>query len=199
MTFMKKRDGFTLVELLVVIGVAGVLLALGGTIATKFVARHSTDTVTRTVSSTLQLTKLKSSRQGLEYRAIFAKCSNLDATDPKCPKCSTYVDYKSGDDTLTISTERGNSNSKSTTWCNESSQTINIQGLTLSLTVPSNPYRYSFNPDGTLGPDNGTVNINPADGGGGKRCGQVVANPLGRIRIVEGTWNSSSNTCSPVY
>jgi prepilin-type N-terminal cleavage/methylation domain-containing protein len=177
MTFMKKRDGFTLVELLVVIGVAGVLLAIGGTLATKFVARHSTDNVTRTISSTLQLMKLKAAREGVEYQAILT--------------------FDSSKNTLTIVTQKGNSNRGSTNYTDEASQIINLSDSKVTIN-PANK-TYNFNPDGTLGGASGTVNINPADGAGGKRCGKVVVSPFGRISVVEGTWKSSSSSCSPVY
>jgi hypothetical protein len=99
--------------------------------------------------------------------------------------------------TLTILTQRGNSNrgTCSTCYITESSQIIDVKQVTLSPTSKT----FNFNPDGTLGGASGTVNIQPASGKNGERCGQVVANLFGRIRIVEGNWISSSSSCSPVY
>ncbi len=179
MASMDKRDGFTLIELLMVIGVAGVLLALGGALASKFAARHSTDNVTRTISSTLQLMKLKAAREGVEYQAILT--------------------FDSSNGTLTIVTQRGNSNrgTCSTCYVTETSQTIGLSNARVTINPASKTF--NFNPDGTLGGASGTVNVQPASGKNGSRCGQVVVNPFGRIRIVEGNWSSSSSTCTPVY
>jgi Tfp pilus assembly protein FimT len=177
MAFMDKRDGFSVIELLFIMGVASILMVMGGILAGKFAKRHSTDSVTRTISSSLQLIKLKSAKQGLEYQAVLT----FDSTAK----------------TLTIVTQKGNSNRStcSTCYVTESSQIISVKQVTLSPTSKT----FNFNPDGTVGGASGTINIQPASGNNGERCGQVVVSPFGRISIVEGNWNSSSSSCSPVY
>ena len=177
MAFLEKRDGFSLIEMLIIVGVASALIVMGGAIAGKFANRHSTDTITRTISSSLQLMRLKAAKQGVEYQVVLT-------FDPTAK-------------TLTVVTQRGNSNrgTCSTCYVTESSETISVKQVTLSPTNQT----YNFNPDGTLGGASGTFNIKPASGNNGERCGKVVVSPFGRISIVEGSWNSSSSSCSPVY
>ncbi len=179
MGFIEKREGFSLIELLVVIAFLSILILMAGVLSVKFAARHSTDDVTRTISSTLQLIKLKASKQGVEYQAVLT--------------------FTSSKNTLTVVTQRGNSNrGPFPTPPAETSQIINVQGIVLSPASQT----YIFNPDGTLPPASGTIttSIQPADGQGGKRCGQVVVTQFGRISIIEGGWNpSGSGTCTPAY
>src|SRR3990170_7433782 len=115
MRLIEKRDGFSIMEALVVLGVISILVAMGGSLAVNFSIRKSVDRITGDISSSLQIAKLKAGRQGVEYRTLFARCADdLVASDPdlKCFKCpdSDYVDYIPGDKTLTIIRERGNSN-----------------------------------------------------------------------------------------
>jgi Tfp pilus assembly protein FimT len=178
MVLVEKRDGFSVIEILIIIGVATLLMALGGSLAGKFATRHSTDFITRTISSSLQIIKLKAVRQGVEYQAVLT-------FDPTAK-------------TLTLVTQRGNSNRGTCSSCyvTEASQTVSVKQLvTLSPTTKT----FNFNPDGTLGGASGTVNIQPASGKDGDRCGRVIVSPFGRISIVEGNWNSSISSCSAVY
>src|SRR3990170_8567780 len=115
MRLIENRDGFSIVEALVVLGVIGILVAMGGSLAVNFSIRKSVDRITGDISSSLQITKLKAARQGVEYRTLFASC-DLDTADPNCFVCPDYTDYIAGDETLTIIRERGNSNNASTNW-----------------------------------------------------------------------------------
>jgi Tfp pilus assembly protein FimT len=177
MGFMERREGLSLIELLVVMSFISILVLMAGVLSARFAARHSTDDVTRTISSTLQLIKLKASRQGVEYQAVLT--------------------FTSSKNTLTVVTQRGNSNrgTCSTCYVTETSQIINVQGIALSPASQT----YNFNPDGTLGAASGTIKIMPSDGVGGKRCGKVIVSPFGRIRIIEGSWDPSANDCNPAY
>ncbi len=188
MAFMVKKDGFTLIEILVVIGFVSILTVLGGTIAGKFAKRHSTDNITRTISSSLQLVKLKSAKQGVDYLA--------------------KLTFDSSKNLLTIETHRGNTNrgKSSCTSCYspETSQTIQVKNP--GVTVNPASQTFDFDPDGTVVDPNGNiqlqpiiVTIQPTDGVNGKRCGRVTVLPIGRISVIEGTWNSSSSSCTPVY
>src|SRR3989337_4133792 len=183
MRLIEKRDGFSIMEALVVLGVISILVAMGGSLAVNFSIRKSVDRITGDISSTLQITKLKAARQGVEYRTLFASCAeDLVASDPdcKCFKCpdSDYVDYSPGDKTLTIMRERGNSNNGTPDdgWCVEATTKDKMPSeITLDLsTMHDDPYRYVFNPDGTLGGTSGTLNVKPTSPGRGKRCGKIV-------------------------
>ena len=202
MRLIEKRDGFSIVEALVVLGVIGILVAMGGSLAANYSIRKSVDRITGDISSSLQIAKLKAARQGVEYRTLFASCADLDTDDPNCFVCSDYDDYIAvpPDETLTIIRERGNSNIGSTSWCVESNVTGKIPSkITLDLSsLQDEPMRYSFNPDGTLGAESGTVNINPTSDVKGQRCGRIVVTPFGRIRAIQGNWDAASDTCKPI-
>ena len=190
MRLIEKRDGFTIIEALVVLGVIGILIAMGGSLAVNFSIRKSVDRITGDISSSVQIAKLKAARQGVEYRTLFAKCADLDTTDSNCSVCSDYTDYIAGDETLTIMRERGNSNNASTNWCVEATTTDKMPSvITLDLaTMDNDPYRYVFNPNNTLGGTAGTLNVNPTNAVRGNRCGQIVVSPFGRIRAIQGNW-----------
>jgi Tfp pilus assembly protein FimT len=178
MTLIDKRDGLTLIEILIILAVIGVLLAMGGSLASKFASYRSVDRVTTSISSTLQFVKLKAARQGLEYQAVLT-------FDPDA-------------ETLTIVTQRGNSNRGSDNYEDETSLTISVvNGVTVS---PVNR-TINFNPNGTLGGASGTIRITPSTDTKIKRCGRVVVSPFGRIRVVQGNWKSSPppGVCCPIY
>lgn len=188
MAFVEKSDGFTLIELLLVMGVASALIVMGGALAGKFTKRHSTDNITRTISSSLQLIRIKSAKEGVDYL--------------------TDLTFDSSQKTLTIAIQRGNSNkgksSCTTCYSPETSETIQIKDSGLSINPATQ--KVDFNPNGTVVDSNGNiitqpiiVTIQPTDGGDGKRCGTVTVPPLGRISVVEGNWNSSTSSCSAVY
>ena len=191
MRLIEKRDGFTIIEALLVLGVIGILVAMGGSLAANYSIRKSVDRITGDISSSLQIAKLKAARQGVEYRTLFASCADdLDTTDPNCTVCPDYTDYIAGDGSLTIIRERGNSNNASTNWCVEATTRDRIpSNITLDLsTMDADPYRYVFNPNGTLGGSSGTLKIKPTSAVRGKRCGKVVISPFGRIRVIQGNW-----------
>jgi len=212
MRLIEETDGFSIVEALLVIGFIVILVAMGGTLGAKFATRRSVDRITGDISSTLQITKLKAARQGVEYRTLFASCADdLVASDPdlKCFKCpdSDYVDYSPGDKTLTIMRERGNSNNGTPDdgWCVETTTRDKMPSvITLDLsTMDPNPRRYVFNPNGTLGGNSGTLKVKPTGLSAenrGKRCGKIVVSPFGRIRVIQGNWIEvpAPGDCKPI-
>ncbi|MGH7799751.1 MAG: pilus assembly FimT family protein [Thermodesulfobacteriota bacterium] len=203
MRLIERRDGFGIVEALVVMGVIGILVAMGGSLAAKFSIRKSVDRITGDISSSIQIAKLKAARQGVEYRTLFASCSeDLVTTGPNCTVCPDYTDYGAGDGTLTIIRERGNSNNGSTNWCVEATTRDKMPSvITLDLsTMDNDPYRYVFNPNGTLGGSSGTLKIKPTSAERGKRCGKVVISPFGRIRVIQGNWIEvpAPGDCKPI-
>ena len=202
MRLIEKRDGFTIVEALLVLGVISILIAMGGSLAANFSIRKSVDRITGDISSSVQIAKLKAARQGVEYRTLFASCADLDTTDSNCSVCSYYTDYSAGDKTLTIMRERGNSNNASTNWCVEATTRDKIPSvITLDLeSLDPNPKRYVFNPNNTLGGSSGTLKIKPTSAERGKRCGKVVISPFGRIRVIQGNWIEvpAPGDCKPI-
>ena len=196
MRLIEKRDGFSIIEALLVLGVISILIAMGGSLAVNFSIRKSVDRITGDISSSIQIAKLKAARQGVEYRTLFASCADdLDTTDPNCLVCPDYTDYIAGDESLTIIRERGNSNNASTNWCVEATtrdKMPSVITLDMSSLLTTDPYRYTFNPDGTLddiviGTDD-IVDIKPTSAVRGKRCGQIRVELLGRVRFIQGNW-----------
>ena len=126
-----KAGGFTIVEILVVITVIVTIIAISSSyLSGKFALRRSVDDITNQIASTLQLVKLKSARDGVEYRVVFANCINIDDSDDDCRKCNSdasYVQYQEGDEELTLILERGDSNIGSTIWCIQSIHTKRFQ------------------------------------------------------------------------
>lgn len=168
MDFIKKKEGITMIEVVIVSVIIGVVIAVSGTISAKLADRRSVDRITMNMSSTLQIMKLKALRHGLEHQADFG--------------------FDLGKKTLTIKTWRGNSNRGSNEYENETSQTIRVEeGLT--ITPPNKTY--NFNPNGTLGGTSGTVTIRPTTKNI-TRCGRIVVSPFGRIRVIQGNWDGTN-------
>ena len=177
MTLIRNREeeGLTLIEILAVVAVMGVVIAIAGSISGEFAERRSVDRVTTAISSTLYISKLKALREGLEYQTILS--------------------YDPAGRTLTIVTQRGDSNKKSNNYVELTSQTINVrQGITVT---PFNK-TYNFNPNGTLGGASGTITIKPEDGSRVNRCGGIIVSPFGRIRVIQGNWNRGNSVCQPI-
>jgi len=147
---LSDRSGYSVIEVLIVAGVISLTAVMSGMLTSKFFMSRAIDDITQNITSTVQVAKMKSARQGVEYRAVFARCSTpLDTSDPDCPVCNTYDDYVAGDGTMTFTIERGDSNKGSTTWCVESTQTKKITDqMDMNLTGMSenDPYRLGFNP-----------------------------------------------------
>ena len=170
---LENQDGFSLIEGLIVVGVMSVIIALGGTMISKYSANRRVDNLTKTISSTLQIVKLKSARHGLEYQAV--------------------LNYGDTDKILSIVTQRGNNNRGSDNYITENSQTLNVLG---AITIAPPSKTFNFNPNGTLGGASGSINIRPADGANLRRCGKVIVTPFGRIRVLQGSWDGTS--CDPI-
>jgi prepilin-type N-terminal cleavage/methylation domain-containing protein len=202
--------GFSLIEILVVIAVMGTVLAIGASYITgKSAQRRSVDGVTNNISSMLHLGKLKSVRDGVEYRVVLARCDDIDESDPDCPFCKTdgdYIEYQAGDDEVSLILERGDSNAGSTLWCMQSEHSKRFQS-DLNLVASANigqagePLNFTFVPTGMrrdFGADAGneTLTIRPANDSKVENCGQLSVSPTGGITAVEGKWNGSN--CIPI-
>ena len=206
----RNTYGFSLIEVMVVITVMITVLALGTSYITgKSAQRRSVDGVTNNISSMLQLGKLKSVRDGVEYRVVFARCDDIDESDPDCPFCKTdadYVEYQDGDKEVSLILERGDSNLSSTFWCIQSAHSKKFQSdLTLvasaNLGQAGEPLNFTFVPNGMrrdFGTDAGseTLTIRPANDSKVENCGQLSVSPTGGIAVAEGKWNGSN--CIPI-
>ncbi len=205
-----RSDGFSLIEVLAVITVMTTVMVIGSSyFSGKFALRRSVDNITNNVASMLQLGKLRSVRDGVEYRVVFADCTNVDETDPDCPICtsnSDYDEYQAGDENLTLILERGDSNSGSTTWCIQSTHTKRFQSdlnlvASANLAQEDNPLNFTFVPKGMrrdfmTDANDEVLTIRPTNDSNIDKCGQIEVSPLGGIEVVEGRWDGTQ--CNPI-
>ena len=219
MTNMRSKErqrGMTIIEALIVAGVISLLAGIAGLMVSRFTVSRSINDITRNISSTLQMAKMKSARDGVEYRAVFSQCDDIDDTDPNCKFCNNYNDFALGDDTLTITLERGNSNRGSDKWCIVSSQTKKINknfNLNMADMGETDPLRCGFGPKGFMVDQNGepvttdpepdtdleTVSmlVTPTVTSRVNTCGIVELSPsLGRVDVVRGNWDGTD--CNPI-
>jgi len=165
----KNEKGFSLVELMVVVGMVAVLIAMTGSFSIKAGLRRSVDSLTTRVANELQTTKLRAARGGVEYRTRFVVSSGI----------------------LELITERGDSNTDSTIWTTDPRIPI-IASIKLdnSVVISNMPSLFEFNPNGTAGPPNNFAVI-AESGTGVDRCGKVTVSSLGRISVIQGHWDGT--------
>lgn len=197
--------GFTIIEVLVVITVIIAVIAIGSSyLSGTFALRRSVDDVTNQIASMLQLGKLRSVRDGVEYRLVFADCTNINESDPDCNKCNSdasYEQYQEGDDEMTLILERGDSNVGSTTWCIESVHTKRFQSdldLVASANLPEagEPLNFTFTPKGMRRDfltdlNDETLTITPGSDSNIDKCGRIGVSPAGSVTSVEGRWDGT--------
>lgn len=209
----------TIIEALIVATVISLLAGIAGLMVSRFTVSRSINDITRNISSTLQMAKLKSARDGVEYRAVFSQCDDIDDTDPDCKFCNSYTDFAPGDDTLTITLERGNSNRGSDKWCIVSSQTkkmsanFNLDLTDMAEPDQTDPLRCGFGPKGFMVDPNGepvttdplpdadlemvSMLVTPTVTSRVNTCGIVeLSLSLGRINVVRGNWDGTD--CNPI-
>lgn len=210
MKSLQSKGGFSMIEILVVISVMVVVLAAGSSyFSGKFALRRSVDEVTNNISSMLNLGKLKSVRDGVEYRVVFANCTNINESDPDCSVCNSpanYDEYQTGDEELTLILERGDSNRGSTIWCIQSTHTKRFQSdleIVASANLPEagDPLNYTFVPKGMrrdflTDANDEIITIRPVAGSKMDKCGRLEVSPTGGIAAIEGRWDGSQ--CSAI-
>lgn len=210
MKIYERENGFSMVEILVVMSVMVIVLALGSSFLSGMsVLRRSVDETTNNISSLLQIGKLRSARDGVEYRVVFARCGNVDDSDADCPVCASpgsYEEYQAGDDMIAVTFERGDSNRGSTTWCIQSSHTRKFRGDLVfaasdNMGDEENPVSFAFLPSGMRrdfleDTEDEVVTISPTSGSRIDKCGVITVSPSGNISVNEGKWVDSA--CNPV-
>jgi len=214
MTRIGQNDGISIIEILIVTGIIALIVTFAASMASQHMTSRSLDSMMKNMSSTLQMAKMKAARHGVEYRAVFARCTAIVKVDPGCPAdnpgccpvCTTYVDFAPGDETMTMSIERGNSNRGSSKWCIESTVTKKIHShldLDMTAITENDPYRCGFNPNGFVVDANGTpvtapipMSITPNSFAKVNRCGSVEVKPIGGVTVLRGNWDGT--TCNPI-
>ncbi len=184
--YTESNKGFSLIELLVIVAILGILLAMTGAFSTKALLRRSVDGVTLQVSNTLQSTKMKAARNGVEYRTQFSLSG----------------------DTFNAITHYGDSNNDSTIWTTVGDATVlgsstardadksGVIGINLDNTVVISSFTAEFEFKLSGRGDTGSVLILSSKYPQIDRCGEVTVTALGLIRTKKGHWDGS--TCSQV-
>lgn len=173
MNQFRKESGFNIIELIIVAGMMSIMLAIGGSLATRFFANRKVDNITGAISSTVQVAKLKSARHGVEYQAV--------------------ISYDDSRRSLIIVLQMGDSNRGSRIYTTETFQKLNVlNGVTISPSEKT----INFNPNGTLGGASGSITVKPTGEARIKRCGRIIVTPFGRIRVLRGNWDGT--TCMPI-
>jgi len=197
--------GFTIIEVLVVTTIIIAIIAMSSSyLSGKFALRRSVDDVTNQIASMLQLGKLRSLREGVEYRVVLADCTNINESDSDCKKCNSdasYEQYQEGDDEMTLILERGDSNLGSTTWCIQSIHTKRFQSdldLVASANVPEAgvPLNFTFTPKGMRSDfltdlQDETLTIKPGSDSNIDKCGLIGVSPAGSVTSIEGRWDGT--------
>lgn len=175
-----NQNGFSVIELLIVIGMISVILGISISISSKIFQRRSVDNITHQITSFLNLVKLQSARQGLEYQVT--------------------LDYNNLNNTLTLINERGDSNINSANYQELSSHQISLpENYIITLPRGRVTHSFNFNPNGTLGGASGSIRIRPAAIPTRiTKCGRIVVSPFGRIRTVIGRWDFNNNRCEGI-
>ncbi len=202
MEYLNKKKGFSLIELLVVVSVTGLVLLMGATYFSGDVAlRRSVDEITNSIGTSLNLAKIQSTRQGVEFRLVLAECTSVDTTDPDCEICNSYTDYSSGDETVNLILERGDSNVGSGVWCMQTTQSKKLGSTTsniaMSANVATSPLNVSFLPSGMRSDFRAdanveTISVVPGAGAKVDKCGVVGVTATGGLRVIVGRWDGTN-------
>jgi len=202
MKIKSNYKGFTLIELIVVAGIAAIVIGIGSfAITSKFAMRRSVDQVGEKINASLQIAKVRAARQGVEY--------------------CTVLSFDSNEHILTIETKRGDSNVGSTDYFPlepESIQNLkvlsdyNIIFSNNGEIIPSN-IQIKFDPEGVIEdvkedcsdkdeippPANVSIAIDPiVTSSQIFKCGEVAVSSLGRISFTIGNYNDTDKECKPI-
>lgn len=183
MDLIYKNKGFNVIELLIIAGVVSILVVMAGALSSKFADRRSVDSLAHKITSNLNLVKLQSSRNGVEYQAVI----NFNDTEKK----------------LTMTTQMGDSNRNSTTFETQYTEEINVfeeYEIVNSDGDTDVDIVFNFNPNNTLGSASGRVEIKPVSADARVlKCAEIVVSPFGRIRTIFGRWDFGTSECRPIF
>jgi len=178
---MKLRDkkGFTIIESLIVVALIAVLLILGGNLSGKFASRRNMDNMAHKVASYLNLIKIQSSRNGVEYR--------------------TVLNFNDETSIMSFKTERGDSNRNSLNWVETASETLGMVA-DYSIIPSASDVIFRFTP--TSSPTNNNeqiLTIKPtSEDSKIDKCAVIGVSNFGRIRTIIGRWDFDSSNCKNI-
>jgi len=173
-----KEKGFSLIELLFVLAILGVVIVIAGSFSSSASSRRKIDSVTNSISSNIQISKLQAARDGVQHRV------RLSITDG----------------ILEIVRERGDSNTVSSKWTELASQKVRLaNNLIVELPNEEDPtVPVIFKPTGSVQFEPAdpseipyTCVVKPDNSANHNRCGQVSVSNFGIIDIIKGNWNGT--------
>lgn len=193
-----REDGFSLIELLVVMSVIVVMIGISGAFSSRFSNEKKTDEATLKLSSQLQLMKLKALRSGVEHMFDFIYESGCADVDPDPDKVNTKCNF------VSYETRRGDSNRSSALFEDLASEVFVLHE---EITVSPADSIIVFQPNGNVVDETGTlitgVNfiVSPVEDSHLNKCGIVNVNPLGRINVTDGRWDGDASppVCNPIH
>lgn len=176
---LTNKKGFTVIETLIVVAIIGILLAMASSLSSKFATRRSIDNMAHKVTSNLNLVKIQSSRNGVEYRTVL----NFDDDEKE----------------MSFTTERGDSNRNSTNWFETASETVGMK-TDYSIIPSASDVIFRFTPTSsitnnneqliTIKPENADTNID--------KCAIIGVTNFGRIRTIIGRWDFEAESCKNI-
>ncbi len=174
-----KEKGFSLIELLFVIMVIGILIVIAGSFSSSFSSRRNVDSVTNSISSNIQISKLQAARDGVQHRVSLSITGSI----------------------LEIVRERGDSNTVSSNWTELARQKVKLENkLIVELPNEEDPtVPVIFKPTASVQFEPAdpseipyTCVVKPDNSANYKRCGQVSVSTFGIIEIIKGNWDGSN-------
>jgi len=177
----KKHHGFTIIEILVVVGIMAILIVVGGGLSSTFALRRNVDDIANKITSELNLIKLQAARDGVQYRSTL-NYSVVDGT-------ARFVSLES---------KRGDSNRTSAFNVLDPISTKSYQIMS-DYMMDQEEYIIDFNPNGTAVQAQNIV-LRPVDEESTvSKCATIQVTQFGIIRTLIGRWDFDTNVCNPIY
>lgn len=206
MNIMKNNKGFSLVEMMVVVGIVALIASMAVGISSKMFNRRTVDKLVSQVSSKLQLTRLNALRDGVEYMIAIEYhpgCEDITENGTTFNMCHFLQVIKS----------IGDSNRASSTFTVLDTYRVQfMEEITTNVDpgfiADGNGLEYIFQPTGRVTDGDGNAIaagvetpfavIPIATAKNVKKCGQVLVNAFGRVSLIHGNWDFDSSVCVPI-
>ncbi|MGI9534381.1 MAG: pilus assembly FimT family protein [Thermodesulfobacteriota bacterium] len=178
MKLLKKKKGYTVIEVMIVAGVMALLVVMAGSLSGTFALRRTVDDIANRITSELNITKLKASRDGVQYRTLI----NFDSTEHK----------------INIKSVRGDSNRTATFDPDDPVTEQEIKIMADYEIIPSSgDIEIDFNPNGTATTTT-SLAMRPLDADNRvAKCANITVSRFGQISTLIGKWDGTD--CKPIF